>query len=57
VKAKVTPVVIEASRTISKSVSQFLSNVPAKHEIKELPKKKKNPAILGTAHILQKVLM
>ena len=31
---------------------KYLSNIPGKHEIKELQK----PTILGTAHILQKVL-
>jgi hypothetical protein len=43
VKAKVIPVII---RTISKSLRQYLSNIPGKHEIKELQK----TAILGTAH-------
>ena len=38
---------------ISKSFSQYLSNIPGKHEIKEL----QNTAILGTAHILQKMLL
>ena len=37
----------------SKSLRQHLSNIPGKHEIKELQK----TAILGTTHILQKVLM
>jgi hypothetical protein len=40
VKAKVIPVIIGATGTTSKSVSQFLSNIPVKHEIKELQKKK-----------------
>ena len=38
---------------ISKSLRQYLSNAPGKHEIKELQK----TATLGTAHKLQKVLM
>jgi len=38
--------------TISKSLRHYLSNIPEKHEIKELQKR----AILGTAHILRKVL-
>ena len=36
-----------------KSFRKYLSNVPAKHKIKELQK----TAILGTAHIPSKVLM
>ena len=39
-KAKVIPVVIEATGTISKSLRQYLSNIPGKHKIKELKKKK-----------------
>ena len=50
---KVIPVIIGVTGTISKSLRQFLSNVPGKHKIKELQK----AAILGTAHILWKVLM
>ena len=52
VKAKVIPLIIGATGTISKPLRQFLSNKPGKHEIKEL----QNTAILGTAHILRKVL-
>jgi hypothetical protein len=37
----------------SNSFRKYLSNIPGKHEIKELQK----TAILGTAHILRKVLM
>ena len=33
VKAKVIPVVMGATRTISKSLRQYLSNIPGKHEI------------------------
>jgi len=51
--AEVMPVTTGVTRTISKSPRQYLSNIPGKHEIKELQK----TAILGTAHILQKVLM
>jgi hypothetical protein len=36
-----------------KSFRKYLSNIPGKHEVKELQK----TAILGTAHILRKVLM
>jgi len=36
VKAKVIPVTIEATGTISKSLRQYLSNIPDKHKIKGL---------------------
>jgi hypothetical protein len=38
VTAKVIPVIIGATGTISKSLRQYLSNIPGKHEIKELQK-------------------
>jgi hypothetical protein len=47
------PVTIQANGTISKSFRKYLSDIPGKHEIKELQK----TAILGTAHILCKILM
>jgi hypothetical protein len=47
------PVIIGVTGTISKSLQQYLSNIPGKHEIKGLQK----TALLGTAHILWKVLM
>jgi len=53
VKTKVIPVIIGATRTISKSFRKYVSNIPGKHEVEELQK----TAILGTAHILRKVLM
>jgi hypothetical protein len=53
VKTKVTPVIIGATGTISKSFRKYLSSLPGKHEIKELQKR----PILGTAHILRKGLM
>jgi hypothetical protein len=54
VKGKVIPVTRGETGTISKSLIQYLSNIPGKHEIKELQK----TAILGTAHYVQrKVLM
>jgi hypothetical protein len=49
----VTPVIIGATGTISKSFRKYLSSTPGKHEVKELQK----TAILGTAHILRKVLL
>jgi hypothetical protein len=39
VKAKVIAVITGATGIISKSLTQYLSNIPGKHEIKELPKK------------------
>ena len=53
VKAEVIPVIIAATETISKSLTQYLSNIPGKYEIKELQK----TAILCTAHLLREVLM
>ena len=53
VKTKVIPVIIGATGTTSKSFRKYASNLPGKHEVKELQK----TAILGTAHILRKVLM
>jgi hypothetical protein len=47
------PVIIQATGTISESFRKYVSNIPGKHEVKELQK----TAILGTAHILRKVLM
>jgi hypothetical protein len=38
VKTKVIPVIIVATGTISESLRQYLSNIPGKHEIKELQK-------------------
>jgi hypothetical protein len=53
VKTKATPVIIGAAGMISKSFRKYQSNIPRKHEIKELQK----TVICGTAHILRKVLM
>jgi len=50
---KVIPVIIGVIRTISKSFRKYVSNIPGKHEVKELQK----TAILGSAHILRKVLI
>ena len=52
-KTKVLPVITGANRTTSKSFRKYLSDVPGKHDISEVHK----TAILGTAHILGKVLM
>ena len=53
VKTKVIPIITGANGTISKSFTQYLSNIPGKHNINELQK----TAIQGTARTLQKVLM
>jgi hypothetical protein len=53
VKTRVIPVTIGATGTISKSFRKYVSTIPGKHEVKELQK----TAILGTAHILRKVLL
>ena len=53
VKTKVIPVIIGATGTISKTFRKYASNIPGNHEVKELQK----TAILGTAHILPKVLL
>jgi len=53
VKTKVMPVIIWATGTISNSFRKYVSSKAGKHEVRELQK----TAILGTAHILQKVLI
>jgi hypothetical protein len=52
VKARVIPVITGAAGTISKSFRKYVSAIPGNHDVKELQK----TAILGTAHILRKVL-
>jgi hypothetical protein len=52
-KIKKTPIITGANGTISKSFTKYLSNIPGKHDIKEL----QQTATLGTAQILRKVLM
>jgi len=53
VKSKVIPVIIGATRSVSKSFRKYVSDIPGKYGFKELQK----TVILGTAHILRKVLM
>jgi len=53
VKTKVIPVIIGVTGTISKSFRKYVSNIPGKHDVKELQK----TATLRTAHILRRVLM
>jgi heme/copper-type cytochrome/quinol oxidase subunit 2 len=45
-------IIIGATGTISKSFRKYVSDIPGKHDVKELQK----TAILGTANILRKVL-
>jgi hypothetical protein len=52
VKTRAIPVIIGATATIPKSFRKYVSNIPGNHEFRELQK----TAILGTAHILRKVL-
>ena len=49
---RVIPLIIRATGTISKSFRKYVINIPGNHEVKELQK----TAILGTAHMLRKVL-
>jgi hypothetical protein len=53
VKTRVIPVIIGATETISKSLRKHVSDIPGNHDVREQQK----TAILGTAHILRKVLM
>ena len=52
VKTKMMAVIIGASGTISKSFRKYVRIIPGNHEVKE----QQETAILGTAHILRKVL-
>jgi hypothetical protein len=53
VKTKVIPVIIGATGAVSKPFRKYVSNIPGKHEVKEL----QQTATLGTAHTLREVLM
>jgi hypothetical protein len=53
VKTGVIPVIIGATEIISKSFRKYVSTIPGNHDVRELQR----TAILGTAHILRKVLM
>jgi hypothetical protein len=53
VKTRVLPVIIGGTGIISKSFRKYMSTIPGNHDVREL----QNTAILGTAHILRKVLM
>jgi hypothetical protein len=52
IKTRVISVKIGATGTISKSFRKYVSNTSGNHEVRELQR----TAILGTAHILRKVL-
>jgi hypothetical protein len=52
VKAKVIPVIIGATGTISKSFRKHVSDIPGNRDVRELQK----TAILDAAHRLQRVL-
>ena len=52
-KTKVISVLSGTAETISKSFRKYMSNIMGKHVVKEL----QTTAILGIAHVLQKVLM
>ena len=49
---RTTPVIIGATGTISKSFRKYMSDIQGNGDVKELQK----TAVLGTAHILRKVL-
>jgi hypothetical protein len=51
VKTRVIGVIIGGTGIISKSFRKYVSDIPGKHDVKELQK----TAILGTAHILREV--
>jgi hypothetical protein len=53
VKTRVIPAITEVTGTILKSFRKYVSTIPGNHEVREL----QQTAILGTAHILRKVLM
>jgi hypothetical protein len=50
-KTKVIPIITGATGTNSKSFRKSTSDITGKHELKE----QQQTAVLGTAHILQKV--
>jgi hypothetical protein len=52
VKTRAIPVVIGATGILSRSFRKCVSDIPGNHDVKKLQK----TAILGTAHILRKLL-
>ena len=51
------PGIIRATGTISRSFRKYLSNIPGKHESREVQKKKKQPYWTLHTYIIQKVLI
>jgi len=51
-KCRIVPVIIGATGIVTKNLTKNLEAVPGKHSTDSLQK----PAILGTAHIIRKVL-
>ena len=51
-KCTIVPVIIGATGTVTRSLGKHLETVPGKHSIDSLQK----TAVLGTAHIIRKVL-
>jgi hypothetical protein len=51
-KCFVMPVIIRATRIVSKSLQKYLETIPGQHSINSLQK----TAILRTSHIIRKVL-
>jgi hypothetical protein len=52
-QTRVTPVIIGATGTISKSFRKYMNTIPGNHEVREIQKM----AILGTAHIFRRMLI
>jgi RNase P/RNase MRP subunit POP5 len=52
IKARVIPVIIGVTGTISKLFRKYVNSIPGNHEVRELQK----TAILGPVHIIRKVL-
>jgi len=53
VKAEVIQIITGVSETMSESFRKYPSNIPRKHDMKQL----QTTAILGTAHVFGKVLV
>jgi len=51
-KCTIIPVIIGATRTVTRSLRKYLETVPGKYSIDSLQK----AAVLGTSHIIRKVL-
>jgi hypothetical protein len=51
-KCFVIPVIIGATRIVTKELEKYLETIPGKHSINSLQK----TAVLGTSHIIRKVL-